>query len=140
MPLYGHKICIIFLWCLFIIPTALYASADSNYEKALQAFQQNDPQAAYIHLKNVLQQAPGHIPAKVLMGKILLQKGYFNEAITEFEESLHEGADIELMLAELANSYLFTGKHQQVIALGQNYKLSANSQFDWHLFAAAAYL
>ncbi len=140
MPLNGHKICIIFLWCLLIIPTALYASADSNYEKALQAFQQNEPQAAYIHLKNVLQQAPGHIPAKVLMGKILLQKGYFNEAITEFEESLREGADIELMLTELANSYLFTGKHQQVIALGQNYKLSADSQFDWHLFAAAAYL
>lgn len=140
MPLNGHKICIIFLWCLLFAPAALFASADTDYEKALQAFQQNEHQAAYIHLKNVLQQAPEHIPAKVLMGKILLQKGYFNEAIIEFEESLREGADIELMLAELANSYLFTGKHQQVIALGQDYKLSADSQFDWHLFAAAAYL
>ncbi|WP_240220012.1 XrtA/PEP-CTERM system TPR-repeat protein PrsT [Rheinheimera hassiensis] len=140
MPLNGRRTCIILLWCLSLTPGTLFASAEADYEKALQAFQKDEQQAAYIHLKNVLQQAPDHIPAKVLMGKILLQKGYFNEAIVEFEESLREGADIELMLAELANSYLFTGKHQQVIALGQDHKLSADSQFDWHLFTAAAYL
>lgn len=140
MSINARKTCITLLWCLSLIPGTLFALADTDYEKALQAFQQNEQQAAYIHLKNVLQQAPDHIPAKVLMGKILLQKGYFNEAILEFEEALREGADIELMLSELANSYLFTGKNQKVINLGQSYKLSVGSQFDWHLFAAAAYL
>jgi len=133
------NVCIAVLSCA-VFTSPFFALAEDDFEKALQAFQQQQQQTAYIHLKNVLQQTPDHIPAKVLMGKILLEKGYFSEAITEFEEALQKGADIELMLTELANSYLFTDEFQQVLKLGEQYPLSASSQFDWHLLAAAANL
>lgn len=116
------------------------AGSDEDFEKAMQAFNQTDPNAAYIHLKNVLQQAPDHIPAKVLMGKVLLNKGYFNEAITEFEEALDSNADIASMLEELATAYLFAGKNQHVLAIGQQYTLAPSQRFDWHLLSAAAQL
>ncbi|MBZ9612239.1 XrtA/PEP-CTERM system TPR-repeat protein PrsT [Rheinheimera maricola] len=140
-PIYNGFFAAIWFACVYVAPAAIASvSAEHDYEQALQAFQRQEQQAAYIHLKNVLQQTPDHIPAKVLMGKVLLEKGYFEEATTEFEEALYKGADIELMLTELANSYLFAGKYQQVLKLGEQYKLSNNSLFEWHLLAAAASL
>ncbi len=131
-----HLVCgLCLLWSVSTL-----ASVDEDFEMAVQAFGQANPNAAYIHLKNVLQQAPAHIPAKVLMGKVLLHKGYFNEAITEFEEALDGNADIAAMLEELASAYLFAGKYQQVLAIGQRHQLAAAQQFDWHLLSAAAHL
>src|SRR5690606_4754603 len=133
----GSVLCLI----LFLsLSAAVAANPDEDFEKAIQAFSQTNPNAAYIHLKNVLQQAPEHIPAKVLMGKVLLHKGYFSEAITEFEEALTAGADIASMLDELATAYLFAGKNDNVIALGKIYTLAPAQRFDWHLLAAAASL
>lgn len=131
-----------FLSPLLLLCLSAYVQADpdEDFEKAIQAFSQTNPNAAYIHLKNVLQQAPEHTPAKVLMGKVLLHKGYFNEAITEFEEALDAGADIASMLDELATAYLFAGKNDNVINLGQQHKLAPSQRFDWHLLAAAASL
>ena len=129
-----------FYFMCLLGPTLACAGPDEDFEKAMQAFNQIDPNAAYIHLKNVLHQAPDHIPAKVLMGKVLLNKGYFNEAITEFEEALDNNADIASMLEELATAYLFAGKNKHVIAIGQQYNLAALQRFDWHLLSAAAQL
>ena len=135
MPLKG-----LILFFVAIIPLLAFGNPAADYEKALIAYRKDLHQDAYIHLKNVLQQDPEHIPAKVLMGKILLIKGYFSDASGVFEEALDSGADIELFLPELANSYLVTGKYQQVLDLGSHYKLSAAQQFEWHLLAAAACL
>lgn len=125
---------------LICLSTRVLANPNEDFEKAIQAFSQTNPNTAYIHLKNVLQQAPEHIPAKVLMGKVLLHKGYFNEAIIEFEEALDAGADIASMLDELATAYLFSGKNDSVISLGQHNTLASSQRFDWHLLAAAASL
>lgn len=129
-----------YCFVLMLLSNCAFASPDEDFELAVQAFVQADTNTAYIHLKNVLQQAPEHISAKVLMGKILLDKGYFSDAITEFEEALHAGADIASMLDALATAYLFSGKNQQVIDLGSQHTLTSGLQFDWHLLAAAAYL
>ncbi|MBU1307941.1 MAG: PEP-CTERM system TPR-repeat protein PrsT [Gammaproteobacteria bacterium] len=130
---------VLYFICLFA-PAVSLAGPNEDFEKAIQAFNQTEANAAYIHLKNVLQQAPEHIPAKVLMGKVLLNKGYFNEAITEFEEALDNNADIASMLEELATAYLFAGKNEQVLSLGQRYQLAPAQRFDWHLLSAAAQL
>ncbi|WP_445767867.1 hypothetical protein [Rheinheimera sp.] len=66
-----------YCFVLLLLSSSVFASPDEDFELAVQAFTKADTNTAYIHLKNVLQQAPEHISAKVLMGKILLDKGYF---------------------------------------------------------------
>jgi thioredoxin-like negative regulator of GroEL len=111
MPLNGRRICIILLWCLSLTPGTLFASAEVDYEKALQAFQQNEQQAAYIHLKNVLQQAPD--PAI-----------RFHIAYTLVKLQCQAEA-IELLQQLLANSNDFTEKQQATQLLEQ--LVAANS-------------
>ena len=45
-----------------------FASTSEDYEKALTAFNQNEYDEAYIHLKNSLQKDPENLAAKILMG------------------------------------------------------------------------
>jgi len=57
-----------------------HATTSEDYEKALTAFNQNAYDEAYIHLKNSLQKDPENLAAKMLVGEILLMKGYLTAA------------------------------------------------------------
>lgn len=111
-----------------------------DYEKALISFNQEEFRESYIHLKNALQKSPEHLPSKLLIGRIFLIDGYPDAAITEFEEVVQAGADINLVILPLANAYLMSGKYQEII--DQNIPLNANraTQLDIYLLKANAYI
>lgn len=104
---------------VFYVSVSCLAWADTSqhYEKALTAFNQEAFSESYIHLKNALQETPDHLPSKLLMGRVLLIDGYVNDAITEFDEVIAAGADLNLVLIPLANAYLIQHNYQGIIEL-----------------------
>jgi putative PEP-CTERM system TPR-repeat lipoprotein len=90
------------------------------FEDAKSAFEQDDFESAYIHLKNALQDDPAHLPSKLLMGQLLLVTGYTNEAIVELNEALEFDADYNLVVIPLAQAYLLLSNNQAVLDLTTN--------------------
>ncbi|ARD42953.1 XrtA/PEP-CTERM system TPR-repeat protein PrsT [Colwellia sp. PAMC 21821] len=127
---------------LFLISILLFCSlkaAANNFEKALTAFNNNKIEEAYIHLKNVMQDEPDNLSAKVLMGKVLMHKQYFGDGIAVLNEALVEGADINLFLNELGNALRIAREYQQVIDLGKGKSLNTENKLTWYLLSANAY-
>jgi putative PEP-CTERM system TPR-repeat lipoprotein len=122
-----------------IILTFYTFAADRNYEAALQSYQQQEYDTAYIYLKNALQTDPKNLAAKLLLGKLFTRNGYYDEAIREFKEALEYQIDIELVLVPLGNVLLFNSEYEQVLDLGKGYKLTKPSKFEWHMLSATAY-
>ncbi len=111
-----------------------------DYEKALISFNQEEFRESYIHLKNALQKTPGHLPSKLLIGRIFLIDGYPDAAITEFEEVVQAGADINLVVLPLANAYLMKGQFEQIIDLDIPRNANRATQIDIYLLKANAYI
>ncbi|MBL4763685.1 MAG: PEP-CTERM system TPR-repeat protein PrsT [Colwellia sp.] len=123
----------------FFIITSFTAFAANNYEKALTAYDKQLIDDAYIHLKNVLQDEPDNLAAKVLMGKVLMQKQYFRDGIIMLNEALNEGADINLFLNELGHAMMIARNFEQVIELVRDKSLNQENQLSWYLLLANAY-
>lgn len=114
-------------------------SANNYYEQAVQAFNESNYEASFIYLKNALEQQPRNLPAKILMGKIYLHKGYFDEAITEFEEALVYKADINLIVADYASALNFAKQYKKVLSFSDGYNLNLQSEYELLLNKAIAY-
>ncbi len=123
-----------------VLPSLAFADTSENYEKALSAFNQEAFSESYIHLKNALQESPSHLPSKLLMGRVLLVDGYINDAITEFEEVMDAGADLNLVLVPLANAYLISRRFDALIDLPTPRSLSSSVKLDVQLLKAAAHI
>ena len=65
------------------------------------------------------------LPAKLLMGKILIEEGFHDDGITVLEEAGMLGADINLYLKELAAALLITNDFDKLLAIKESNKLSA---------------
>lgn len=131
-----------FLFVLLIQATQVLAQSSSShehYEKALQSYNQQDYASTYLYLKNALKENSDHIPAKILMGTMLVQKGYFIDASLILNEALALGGDIEFIIAPLAESLFYQEEYDQVINLGKGKQLSATSYFQWQMLKARAY-
>lgn len=87
----------------------------SYYEDALIRFNKLDYAGAVIQLRNVLQQEPGNLAARILLGKTHLKLGAAPSAQKELEIARKAGADEELIIADLANAYLLQGKHAVLV-------------------------
>jgi putative PEP-CTERM system TPR-repeat lipoprotein len=118
----------------------VFADPAENYEKAFQSFNDNDYDAAYIHLKNVLQEDPEHLPGKILLGKLYLNNDAYEPAIVEFQEALFLGGDINLILQPLAEALLRTRDYREALELAGDKKLNKNAQFENHLIRADAFI
>jgi putative PEP-CTERM system TPR-repeat lipoprotein len=123
-----------------VFPSLAFADTSENYEKALSAFNKDAFSESYIHLKNALQETPSHLPSKLLMGRVLLVDGYVNAAITEFEEVIAAGADLNLVLVPLANAYLIGQRFDDLIDLPTPRALSESVASDVQLLKAAAHI
>ncbi|WP_039987855.1 tetratricopeptide repeat protein, partial [Paraglaciecola mesophila] len=123
-----------------VLPSLAFADTSENYEKALSAFNQEEFSESYIHLKNALQASPSHLPSKLLMGRVLLVDGYVNDAITEFEEVMAAGADLNLVIVPLANAYLISRRFDALIDLPTPRSLSSSVKLDVQLLKAAAHI
>lgn len=123
---------------LLILTLPTWANSSQDYESAISAYNENNYKEAYIHLKNSLQKDPDNLPAKILMGKLLLKNTYFEEAETEFYEVLELGADINLVIVPLGNSLLFQHKYDDIFNLKYTGRLSKEVSFQWILIKTAA--
>lgn len=110
-----------------------------HYEKALQTFHEGEYEATYIHLKNTLQANENHVPSKILLGRLYVQKKYFLDAEMELVEALELGGDIEFILAPLGKALLAQKEFERVIELGAKKRLSNQVKQQWYLLIARAY-
>jgi len=115
-----------------LMSSAVYAS-DSNYEKALTAFRQNQIDTAYIHLKNTLKDDPNSLPAKLLFADVLIAKNFYREAELELTEALDMGADVNLIVKPLTEALLNRGQFTRMLSLFDNYSLSRQSKYHYLL-------
>lgn len=102
------------------VQTSVWAAIDpepaqSLYEEAVDYFRLGSLPEASIQLRNVLQQEPEHLPARVLLGRILTQQDRPHAAIKEFEKALSIGGDENLILVPLARAYLKIARPDYVI-------------------------
>lgn len=130
------------LSCVVLLCINSYSYADTSsefYEKALAKFNQEKFEDAYIHLKNSLQQNPENLPAKILMGKVLLISGYLYEAEEILQESLASGADPSLIADTLGKVWLFTKQYDKIIDAKFS-GLNNESRLEWQIIKATANL
>ncbi|MFC3122056.1 XrtA/PEP-CTERM system TPR-repeat protein PrsT [Agaribacter flavus] len=113
----------------------VFSQVSDTYEKALQSYNKNDVESAYIYLKNALQQSPNHLPSKILMGKTLFSKGFARDALIEFEESIAAGADENIVVVDLAKIHLYLGDESAIFNL-KDASLNQKNKFELALIKA----
>jgi len=126
---------------LLLAPNTLIAQTSENthYEKALHSYNEQDLDAAYIFLKNTLKENDEHIPGKILMGKVLLEKGHYPDAAVELSEALALGGDIEFIVSPLGEALYYSKRYQEVLALDKNLRLSKAAKLAQLLMKAKAF-
>ena len=91
-------------------------SPESLLVKARESIEKNDPKAAEIHLKNLLQKAD-NAEARFLLGTLYLQAGDPRSAEKELERALQAGFDAGRVVVPLADAKLQLGEPRAVIEL-----------------------
>jgi putative PEP-CTERM system TPR-repeat lipoprotein len=124
----------------FLLPSSVFAQTSGEYyEKALEAFTEGDLGATYIFLKNSLKQNDDNLPAKILMGKILMVNTYMDEAEAVLEEALALGADPSLIVDTLGKVWLYTEQNEKIIDRKFS-SLTKQAQTNWYVIVAAAHI
>jgi putative PEP-CTERM system TPR-repeat lipoprotein len=107
----------------FAITTVLYSTlcyseqANSAYENSLNYLQQGKLDEAEISVKNSIQLFPNYLPARLLLGDILLQKGQPQSAEKELTIALSLQADSFAVIIPLVEAKLFLYKPQEALSL-----------------------
>ena len=113
-------------------------TADAYYEEALMNFEQGEYETSYVHLKNAMDARDGHLPSKILMGRLLLINQLPEPAITEFEEALYAGVDPNIVTIPLLRAYIFTEQFKKATSMSIE-NLSQDNIFEVNLLKASAY-
>lgn len=82
------------------------AFAGTYYESALDLYASGNFSGAEIELRNALQESAKNVPARVLLGQVLLERDDPRAAAAELEQGLALGGDQNLILIPLAEVYL----------------------------------
>lgn len=85
------------------------------FEDAVDFFRDESYSKAVIQLRNALQQDPDNLPARIMLGEVLLREDQPLAAIKELEKAQSMGGDENLILVPLAQAYRSIGKFEQVI-------------------------
>ncbi|HEY9151053.1 MAG TPA: XrtA/PEP-CTERM system TPR-repeat protein PrsT [Gammaproteobacteria bacterium] len=134
------------LLCLFVLglPASLPAEDDatvfSRYEQANGLYHQKAFPEAIIHLKNILQIAPEHLPAHVLLGKCYLETGDGAGAEKQFLRARKLGADPVLVTVPLARALMMQHEYQKVVEEFPPVAYPVSTRLDLHLLRGQAYL
>lgn len=112
-------------------------ASSEHYENALDEFEKEDIEASYIHLKNSLQADPDYLPAKILMGRVLMVSGYLKEAEIEFQEALSAEADPNLVVDPLGKTWLFLEKYDEITSANFT-GLDDENRVNWQIIVATA--
>ncbi len=136
------SICSLFLVTSLIVSIIFSANSlaiNNYYEQAKQSFDEGNYEASFIYLKNALEQNPRDLPSKILKGKILLHRAYFEEAIREFEEAIDYRVDMNLIVADYAAALNFAKRYKQVLSFADGHNLNVEGQYELLLNKAIAY-
>lgn len=123
------------LLTLWTVPTYAADSAAAFYEKALQYQQQQQWREAELELRNSLQQNPAYLPARLMLGQLLLKNGNWGSAEKELQLALDGGAATQPLIYDLMRAQLAQQKTDEVA-----YLLERHRQFQsapaWQLMRA----
>lgn len=125
---------------LSILMSSAVLANDSNYEKALTAYHQDEIEAAYIHSINALKDNPNSLHAKLLFSDILVEKQSYKEAQVELTEALEMGADVNLISDKLIDVLMRRGEYTEVLTVFDNYSLNSQSEYKYSLAKGRARL
>jgi len=117
------KIYLLPLACWLCLQSAMVVAntAASAYEKALQHVQQQSLRAAELELRNSLQQQPDYLPARLLLGKVLLQSAQWPAAEKELQLALQGGAAADPLVFDLMRAMLAQHKIEETNDLLKKY-------------------
>lgn len=140
----SYRSIVIIFSILLYSPICLSETSSEFYEKAMTSFESSQLDDAYIHLKNSLNKDAQHLPSKILMGKVLALSFYYDDAIVELEEALIAGADPNLVIEYLANSFLLQQRFEDILQISERglstrnrallIAIKANIIFDKYIF------
>jgi putative PEP-CTERM system TPR-repeat lipoprotein len=102
-----------------LLPIQGMALMDEDYAKAREYKAEGETNSAIITLKNLLQKQPDHAEGRYLLGKLLFEKGQFEQAAKELKRALDLGVDPARIIPTLGRSYLKTGSNDTVLNLVQ---------------------
>ena len=138
IPIIKNSLPGIFLFTLLsigaaLLPQTLHADdtqAAAFYEEARSLNAKGEDNAAIIQLKNALKASPKFLPARILLGKIHLEKGEAASAEKELLEANRLGADRSLTAIALGKAYLKQFKHDELLLRirEEEYPLSLQSE------------
>lgn len=121
----------VLVFSLILVSKACFAEATlSHYEKALALFNEQKFADAEIVVKNSIQENPNYLPARLLLGKTLLQQGKIDAAEKELTLSLNLRADSDIVVLPLIDTKLLLNKPQEALSLFEQYQhLSRDAQY-----------
>jgi|GEM_PF-4473362 len=90
--------------------------ADSDlYEQAIVAAQDRNYADARTHLEDLLDSDPSHLPARILLGEVLLALGDAQESEAQLLQALNAGGDPSLIVVPLGQAELLQGKTAELL-------------------------
>ncbi|MEZ5525723.1 MAG: PEP-CTERM system TPR-repeat protein PrsT [Pseudomonadales bacterium] len=98
---------------------SLPAYADTIND-ARQSFEKADYATSVIQLKNLLQENPENIEARLLIGRAYLKQYQADAAIKELEKARSLGAPTAEWITPLSRAYLLAGQNDKVIEAAHN--------------------
>lgn len=113
----------------------------ADYEKAVQAHEEKKYTEAYIHLKNVLQDNPDDVSARLLLAQVYLSAGDIYGAEKEAGEALLLGADVNLVLPVYGPALVLQKNIRKLFELEKVAdSFTPENQFEWALLKGQGYL
>lgn len=98
-----------------------------------------DYAAAVIQLKNVLQADPGHLPARIALGKFLVRQGQGASAEKELRIAIGLGAAPEEVMLTLGNALLMQRQYQEILETIKSRDPAGEASFEVLLLRGRAY-
>ena len=85
------------------------------YQRAISQHEAGELRAAVVNLKNVLQQNPSHVDARLRLGLVSIELGDFGTARSELQRALDLGVDDLTAQIAMARVWLADGDHQHLL-------------------------
>jgi len=117
-----------------------HADPKALYEDALSRATDGDFSGAVIQLKNLLQQAPRDLPARIALGRYQLRTGQPEAAEKELRRALELGADKAQVLPVLGNALLMQRKYENLLDTLREAGPGADQRYEILLLRARAQL
>lgn len=96
-------------------PAAAPRETDVLYENGIERMSSGDSAGAIVQFKNVLQEDPNHLPARIALGRANMRKGDAAAAEKELRIALGLGASREQVFPNLGNALLAQRKYSEIL-------------------------